>query len=49
MDSGIKDILIITKTEFLAQFTKLLGNGSKFGIKITFATQEIQMELPKLF
>jgi len=38
--SGIKEILIITDGKFLADFKKLLGDGRKFGCKISFAVQK---------
>jgi len=39
MLSGIKDILIITTPEDQLQFEKLLGNGSQWGIKLSYAAQ----------
>lgn len=41
MLAGIKDILIITTPQDQDQFIGLLGNGSKFGVKLTY---EIQIE-----
>ena len=40
MLADIKDILIITTSDSLNQFEKLLGDGSKFGINLQYATQE---------
>lgn len=40
MLAGIRDILIITTPEDQAQFQKLLGDGSKFGINLNFEIQE---------
>lgn len=40
MLSGIKDILIITTPHDKDFFELLLGNGSDFGIKISYTTQE---------
>ena len=40
MLSEIRDILIITKAEDLSSFKKLLGNGSDFGVKISYAAQD---------
>ncbi|MGQ0631428.1 MAG: glucose-1-phosphate thymidylyltransferase RfbA [Sporichthyaceae bacterium] len=37
--AGIKDILVITTPEEAAQFVRLLGDGSRFGINLTYATQ----------
>lgn len=40
MLAGIKDVLIITTPEDNKNFKRLLGDGSDFGITITYATQE---------
>lgn len=40
MLAGINDILIITTPEDNANFKRLLGNGSQFGIKISYKIQE---------
>jgi len=39
MLAGIRDVLIITKPSELCLFKKLIGDGSNFGIKITYAVQ----------
>lgn len=39
MQSGIKDILIITTPDEQAGFIRLLGDGSQWGIKLTYAIQ----------
>lgn len=39
MLAGIKDILVITTPHELDQFERLLGDGSQWGLKISFATQ----------
>lgn len=39
MSAGIKDILIITTPEHQAQFISLLGDGSDWGISLTYAIQ----------
>lgn len=39
MLAGIKDILIITTPEDQAAFIKLLGDGSQWGIKLSYAVQ----------
>jgi glucose-1-phosphate thymidylyltransferase len=38
--AGIRDILVITTPDDLTAFQKLLGNGSQYGVKIEFATQD---------
>ena len=40
MLAGIRDILIITTPQDQEQFIKLLGDGSQFGIKLSYAVQE---------
>src|SRR5690554_1170302 len=37
--AGIRDILVITTPHDAEQFHRLLGDGSQFGVSITFATQ----------
>ena len=39
MLAGIRDILIITTPEDLSMFQRLLGDGSKLGIKLSYAQQ----------
>ena len=39
MLAGIRDILIITTPEDIGNFKKLLGDGSKFGINLSYAVQ----------
>jgi glucose-1-phosphate thymidylyltransferase len=39
MLAGIRDILIITTPEDQPSFQRLLGNGSSFGVKFTYAVQ----------
>ena len=39
MQAGIRDILVITTKEDQADFKKLLGNGSRFGINISYVIQ----------
>ncbi|GEQ98985.1 hypothetical protein JCM17844_26220 [Iodidimonas gelatinilytica] len=39
MLAGIRDILIITTPEDQTQFQHLLGDGSQFGIDLSYATQ----------
>lgn len=40
MLAGIKDILVITTPEEQFMFKRLLGDGSQFGINLTYAVQE---------
>lgn len=49
MLGGIKDILMITTREDQPTFQKLLGNGSQFGISITYVIQEKPNGLPEAF
>jgi glucose-1-phosphate thymidylyltransferase len=37
--AGIRDVLVITTPHDVAAFTRLLGDGSQFGISISYATQ----------
>lgn len=40
MLAGIRDILLISTSEDTPQFVKLLGDGSQFGIHLSYAVQE---------
>ncbi|OBK41188.1 glucose-1-phosphate thymidylyltransferase [Mycobacterium sp. 1165196.3] len=40
MMAGIRDILVITTPHDAAGFQRLLADGSQFGVKITYVTQE---------
>lgn len=39
MGAGIRDVLVITTPDDASQFQRLLGDGSQFGIHISYATQ----------
>ena len=39
MLAGIREVLVITTPDDAAQFQRLLGNGSEWGIEITYAVQ----------
>ncbi|NLI18268.1 MAG: NTP transferase domain-containing protein, partial [Actinomycetales bacterium] len=41
MLAGIRDILVITTPHDAASFERLLGDGSQFGISISYAVQEV--------
>lgn len=49
MLAGIQDILVITTPHDAASFQRLLGDGSRFGISITFATQSSPDGLARAF
>jgi glucose-1-phosphate thymidylyltransferase len=49
MLAGIKEILIITTTSDLDQFKNLLGDGSNFGVRFSFATQDKPAGLAEAF
>lgn len=49
MLGGIKDILLITSPEDQPLFKKLLGDGSQFGIKLSYVIQEKPNGLPEAF
>ena len=40
LQTGIKDILIVTGKEYAGGFLKILGSGRKFGCRFTFEVQE---------
>jgi glucose-1-phosphate thymidylyltransferase len=39
MLAGIRDLLVISTTEDLPQFRRLLGDGARFGIRVAYAEQ----------
>lgn len=47
--AGIKDILIISTPEATPEFEKLLGDGSRLGISISYAVQETPRGLAEAF
>jgi glucose-1-phosphate thymidylyltransferase len=49
MSAGIRKILIITSPESRNQFEALLGNGSQWGIQLSFCTQEKPEGIPQAF
>jgi glucose-1-phosphate thymidylyltransferase len=49
MLAGIRDILIISTQQDLAQFKHLLGNGEKFGISLQYEEQSKPNGLPEAF
>lgn len=40
IESGIKEILIVTSTEHMGDIVNLLGNGKEFGCEFTYKVQE---------
>ena len=49
MLAGIRDVLVITTPHEAAQFERLLGDGSAFGISLTYAVQESPDGLAQAF
>ena len=49
MLAGIRDILIITTPHDLAGFQRLLGDGARFGLSLTYAVQPSPRELADAF
>jgi glucose-1-phosphate thymidylyltransferase len=49
MLAGVRDILIITSPEDSNLFKRLLGNGSQFGLNLTFSIQERPRGLAEAF
>jgi glucose-1-phosphate thymidylyltransferase len=49
MNSGIRDILVITPPDDTKPFIDLLGDGSHLGIKITYIEQKVQRGIADAF
>lgn len=49
MLAGIRDVLLISTPDDTPQFTKLLGDGSQFGIHLSYAVQERPEGLAQAF
>ena len=49
MLAGIKDILVITTPEDIENYTRVLGDGSQFGINLDYKTQNEPDGLAKAF
>lgn len=49
MQAGIKDILIITNPEDNENFKRVLGNGSQWGIKLSYIVQHIKRGIADAF
>lgn len=49
MQAGIREILIITNSIDADNFKRLLGNGSQFGLDISYAVQHVQRGIADAF
>lgn len=49
MLAGISDVLIISNKEYIDNFKALFGDGSDFGISITYAVQNYPTGIPEAF
>jgi glucose-1-phosphate thymidylyltransferase len=49
MLAGIRDILLITTPEDQSQFRRLLGDGSDYGVRFTYAVQDAPRGLADAF
>ena len=49
IQAGVRDILIITNPEDNANFKKLLGDGSTWGLRLSYKTQEVKRGIADAF
>ncbi|HWV77623.1 MAG TPA: sugar phosphate nucleotidyltransferase, partial [Isoptericola sp.] len=49
MLAGIRDVLVITTPHDAEQFRRLLGDGSQFGISISYTVQQVPNGLAQAF
>ena len=49
MLAGVRDTLIITTPDYAPAFERLLGDGSQFGLRLTYAVQEVPNGLAQAF
>jgi glucose-1-phosphate thymidylyltransferase len=49
MTAGIRDILVITSEDDMHLFKRVLGNGSQFGVEITYMVQYVQRGIADAF
>ena len=49
MFAGIREILIITSIQYVSQFEKLLGDGSQWGLSLSYKVQDDPNGLPEAF
>ena len=49
MQAGIREIMLISGSEFISAYKKLLGDGAKYGISIRYKIQSKPLGLPQAF
>lgn len=49
MQAGLRDILIIANPEDDANFKKLLGNGERWGLRVTYTVQKVKRGIADAF
>ena len=49
MQAGIREIMLISGSEFISAYKKLLGDGGKYGISIRYKIQSKPLGLPHAF
>ena len=49
IENGVKEVCVISSVEHTPKFKEIIGDGSRFGVKIQYRTQESPIGIPQAF